>query len=307
MALGTYQKLDQNPGDIDLEAAHSPPAYDAPLPRSITGSSPNPASAGPIPGPSTSISATNFISVIHENTKITGAYTIDTSVAAVPIGRLFPPGTAGAPSSSSPQQASNPSKENGYFRANHGNIELDLRVKGGKKADIRVESENGHVWVNFPQREQSTPLQIYIKGQTDTRVSLPASFRGPVAGGSKQNGPIQFSPAIKDLGVSTFSVNQSNPLEAKYFVGQWDGSGGLESDWGGDRLIILSERGDVLVQTYEEREAEDKAAREKLEEWKLGRKDWGSRVTISFGNIFVAVWGVIVATALFIVALFNLD
>ena len=156
MALGTYQKLDQNPGDIDLEAAHSPPAYDAP--QSITGSSGDPTSAGPVPGPSTSVSATNFISVIHDNTKITGAHTIDTSVAAVPIGRLFPPGTAGAPPSSSSQQAANPSKANASFKTDHGDIELDLRVKGGKKADIRVETENGHVWVNFVSSTVFAPV-----------------------------------------------------------------------------------------------------------------------------------------------------
>lgn len=130
------------------------------------------------------------------------------------------------------------------------------------------------------------------------RVSLPSSFRGPVAGGSKKSGTIQFSPAFREIGVTTFSVNQQNPLDGKYFIGEWETWAGADregrDDWEGDRLVVTSCGGHVLVQTYEEKEAKDEA---------IEVKEWPQRVMLAFWNIFVAVWGVILAIGLFLVSL----
>jgi len=307
MALGKYQKLDQDSPDIDLEAAR-PPAYDATQNRDeFNGYG---ASADPIAGPSTSAAAVNFISVLHEHIKIIGSYTIDTSLAATPLQRLFPADSTEASSSS---QETELTDNNALFKTEGGDIELNLHVRGGKKAVIRAEAKHGgHIWVNFPQRAPSTPLHLHIKGSSNVRVALPASFRGPVAGGSKHSGPIKFSAGLQNLGVTTFLVNQKNPLEAKYFVGQWEGwassgDGGVENQWTGDRLVITSEHGDVIVQTYEEREAEEQAVRDRAEERRLRRQEWPQRAIPAFGKIFVALWGVVVAIAYFVAALFNLN
>ncbi|KZP20647.1 hypothetical protein FIBSPDRAFT_932115 [Athelia psychrophila] len=262
--MAKYHKLDSV--DIDLEAAHSPPAYDAPQTDAPLIN--HAASALPTPGTSTSQTpATNFISVIHSSTKITGDYTIDTSIAAAPLGRLFPAGSSAASTSNVLDEGAK--TVNAIFQAKDEEIELNLRVKGGRTANIRVEQEegSGHVWVNFLHRAPSTPLLLHITGSAAVRVSLPSSFRGPVAGGSKESGNIQFSPAFRELGVSTFSVNQQNPLDGKYFLGEWESWAsanreGRGDNWEGDRLVVTSEGGPVLVQTYEEKESEDEAIKE---------------------------------------------
>lgn len=144
------------------------------------------------------------------------------------------------------------------------------------------------------------------------RVSLPSSFRGPVAGGSKESGPIQFSPAFRELGVSIFSVNQQNPREGKYFLGEWESWAGANREervdhWEGDQLVVTSGGGPVLIQTYEEKEAEDDAIKEREEEQRLSRKEWPQRVMKAFWNIFIAVWRVVLAIGLFMVSLAHLD
>ncbi|KZP20692.1 hypothetical protein FIBSPDRAFT_1044720 [Athelia psychrophila] len=300
--MAKYHKLDTV--NVDLEAAHSPPAYDTPQTDAPIIN--HAASALPTPGTSTSQTpATNFISVIHSSTKITGDYNIDTSIAAAPIGRLFPAGSSAASTS----RVLGAKTVNAIFQAKDEDIELNLRVKGGSTANIRVEQKEGyhseHVWVNFLHRAPSTPLHLHITGSDAVRVSPPSSFRGPVAGGSKKCGDIQFSPAFRELGVSTFSVNQQNPLDGKYFLGEWESwdREGRGANWVGDRLVVTSEGGPVLVQTYEEKEAEDEAIRQ----WWLGRKEWHMRVMLAFWNIFVAVWGVILAIGLFLVSLAHLD
>lgn len=144
--MAKYQKLDTD--DIDLEAAHSPPAYDAPQNNASLMN--HIASTQPTPGTSTSKpSATNFISVIHSSTKITGNYTIDTSIAAAPLGRLFPAGSAAASTSNASDEGAE--TPNAVFQAKNEDIELSLCVKGGSLADIRVGKlqGSGHVWVDF--------------------------------------------------------------------------------------------------------------------------------------------------------------
>lgn len=146
--MAKYQKL--NTADIDLEAAHSPPAYDAPHNNSNASLINLAAFTPPTPGTSTSNpSATNFISVIHSSTKITGDYTIDTSITAAPLGRLFPAENLAESTSNVSQERAETA--NAVFQANDKEIELSLRVKGGRAANIKVEKVegSGHVWVDF--------------------------------------------------------------------------------------------------------------------------------------------------------------
>ncbi|KAF7981304.1 hypothetical protein HWV62_34231 [Athelia sp. TMB] len=310
MAFGKLHKSNKDASNFDLEAANSPPAYDGPRSPPRAALQPSASTSAPVAG--------NHISVIHSSTPIEGTYTIDTSAAPMPFGDFFPSGSA-SDSSTSPAESAN-----AVFKTESGNIEIDLRVKGGKKAEIQVQTAQGlgHVWVNFPHRSESTPLHLHITGPSDVRVALPASFRGPVSGGSMVTGPIQFSPALRKIGVSTFSVNQQNPLNGKYFIGEWTGFAGAQDamadrDWQGDRLVVTSERGTVLVQTYEERGAQDRGKALKVGSlgwsWpkKVIRRFWG--IFESIWGIFVAVWGVVFAVwevvaaiFLFLAALVNL-
>lgn len=147
--MAKYQKLDTadtDTADTDLEVAHSPPAYDIPQ------NSASPTDFPPIvptPGTSTSTpSATNFISVIRSSTGIKGGYTIDTSITAAPLGRLFPAEASAASTTKVPKRGAK--TPNAVFQANN-RIELGLRVKGGRTANIKVENVQGrgHVWVDF--------------------------------------------------------------------------------------------------------------------------------------------------------------
>lgn len=123
-----------------------------------------------------------------------------------------------------------------------------------------------------------------IAGAGTVRVSLPSSFRGPVAGGSKLSGTIQFSRKFWEIGVTTFSENQENHRDGKYFIGEWEtwagaGGQGQGDGWEGDRLLVTSGGGPVLVQTYEEKEAEDRA---------IEVKELAESPMLAFWNGFIA-------------------
>ena len=310
MADSGYSKLKQDNDDSDLTAIYMPPAYNYSDPSSY------------LPG---GTAGTNYLSVVHRNMKLVGSYTIDTTIKPPPLSRLFPQeGTSNTPEES----ASVPPTlgPNATFKTKKEDIELTLRVKGGKKAEIFVEKSqgNGHVWVDIvslytnqkhylhtdcrsqAEREPGTPLHLKVIGSNTVKISLPSSFRGPIAGGSRK-GQLQFSEAWRALGVTTFAIDQETPLSGKYFIGEWEGWTGDE--WEGDRLVVTSEAGQIVIGTWEEKEIKKQPKPSSLGRIALDiegaevvqmsrfervrRANW--QVWVAVASVFIMTWRVMVA------------
>lgn len=95
-------------------------------------------------------------------------------------------------------------------------------------------------------------LTVTAKG-TSTFISLPRSFRGLIQGGST-SGDVIFSPTLLPR-TTTYAVDQANPKQGRYFIGELEGSG-VEGA-GGDLLIVTSEwkeKKDISIQEYGERD-----------------------------------------------------
>ncbi|KZP21926.1 hypothetical protein FIBSPDRAFT_1043863 [Athelia psychrophila] len=285
-----YSKLKQTDDNADLSAIYTPPAYDMFDPSSQ------------FPG---GTAATNYLSIVHRNMKLEGTYTVDTSIAPPPLARLFPM-EAGSSVGKEPELpessvAAPRLGPNAIFRTKKEDIEVTLRVKGGKKAEIFVEKSqgNGHVWVDIAEREPGTPLHLKVLGSNTVKLALPSSFRGPIAGGSRKGG-LQFSAAWRALGVTTFAIDQQTPLEGKYFIGEWEGCG---DQWEGDRLVVTSDNGHVIIGTWEEKEMEQAAKggagrRITLDvhDPEVGDRSWASAIRRANWQMWVATVKVPVAT-----------
>lgn len=126
------------------------------------------------------------------------------------------------------------------------------------------------------------------------RISLPRDFCGTVRGGSK-HGKLAFSPALQPTSV-TFAVDQENPLEGRYFIGDWNAAAAApeSGEWQGDRLTVTSKDGDVLLETWEEREAVVASLKAKWTE-RAGLEGWLWDVLGETGKVAIALGGVVTA------------
>lgn len=199
-------------------------------------------------------------------------------------------------------------KPNAVFKTAFEHIEVKLWVKGGGVVDISAEKTDGggHCWLAVVRfcfvisqraladklrmkvdRQLGTTLKLSASSRQDVRVSIPSSFNGRVVGGSER-GLVTFSPALKAR-TRTFSTNQQDPLGGKYWIGEFDTAlfqsvQGVGKRFEGDSLTVKSERGDILIETWEEREEEDEVkARVVLV------KPWLANVLGATGDVLNAV------------------
>ncbi|KAM0753547.1 hypothetical protein T439DRAFT_377731 [Meredithblackwellia eburnea MCA 4105] len=249
---GGYSQLSQDDDNDALLA--SPPAYSNPFHRPIDPPNPYPpfsqtTTLPPPPVPQLSFAnarrqsrrrpraelddlsrqpqPTNALAITHKHTGIKGVYCIDTSVI-IPSHLLdpVPPSLwsviTSAISGSGGREEEEKVRLNAAFTTEHGReIDLILHVKGGGRANIRVERK-GHgepVRVAVASLASDTSLSLTIVSSSDIKIALPTNFRGLIKGGSER-GSLKWSDSLRER-TATFSVDQQNPMGGRYFVGDW--------------------------------------------------------------------------------------
>ncbi|KAK4703242.1 hypothetical protein P7C70_g2975, partial [Phenoliferia sp. Uapishka_3] len=195
-----------------------------------------------IPAPS----ATNHLAITHKHTAIRGSYHIDTSIIIPPHLVDNVPSSiwsvlTSAITGEGPESRERP---NALFVTDSGQIDLVLYIRGGGRANVRVEQKGGgdrvrvaivrplfltpshshsakvHFLVSYQASlDPDTTLSLTVTASCNADISLPPNFRGLIRGGSER-GQLRFSDELK-ANTSTFSVSQENPMGSRYFIGDW--------------------------------------------------------------------------------------
>lgn len=224
-------------------------------------------------------------------------------------------------------------QSNACFKSD-GRIEVMLRVRGGPPAIILAESKGfdtrgikmaivslSHSTILFKMsysptwfslqtdRAPGTVLNINLVSSSRIRVSLPSDWNGLVKGGT-ENGSVIFSPALQSR-VATFAVDQLNPRNGTYFIGDWasafppSGASATasssrdtpEESWKGDILNVTvmsgHDRKNIEIETWEEREAEIADEERKKTERGTGFGGWIKAVGRAIGTCCVGFGGLV--------------